>query len=65
MTVRRIAVNRIVADGREEKQCIAELDADGLVVSWHTFSGELPFTEWRGGTLRLVRLPDGRYRIED
>ena len=45
MTVKRIAANRVVVDGRELSQCAVELDAEGVVTAYYTFTGELPFTE--------------------
>lgn len=65
MTVKRIAANRVVVDGRELSQCAVELDAEGVVTAYYTFAGELPFTEWRGGTLRLGRDEGGRLVIID
>ena len=63
MTARRIAANRVLVDGKELKQCVVELYAQGFVTSYYTFIHELPFTEWRGGTLRLRRDDAGRLVI--
>lgn len=65
MTMRRIAANRVIVDGRELRQCAVELDAEGIVTDYYEFSGELPFTEWRGGTLRLGRDATGRLIVVD
>lgn len=65
MTVKRIAANRVVVDGRELSQCAVELDAEGVVTAYYTFTGELPFTEWRGGALRLGRDEGGRLVVID
>ena len=52
-TIRRIAVNRLIADGREIRQCAIEI-VDGKVVDYYPFTGELPATEWVGGTVKII-----------
>ena len=64
MNTRRIAVNRLIVDGEAVIQCVVELDGDGNVARWWHFDEEQPFTEWVGGTLEIVKIPDGGYRIK-
>ncbi len=64
MTTRRIAVNRLIVDGEAVIQCVVELDGDGNVTRWWHFDEEQPFTEWVGGTLEIVKTPDGGYSIK-
>ena len=65
MTVRRIAANRVLVDDCELEQCVVELDAHGFVTKYYTFTHELPFTEWLGGTLRLMHNSEGKLIIAD
>lgn len=50
--VRRIAVNRVVLNGKEHRQCVVLIDGD-TVIDYKPFTEELPFTEWIGGTIEL------------
>lgn len=52
-TFRRIAVNRLIVDKHELKQCIIEI-LDGKVVNYYPFTEELPNTEWLGGTIEII-----------
>lgn len=53
--MRRIAVNRVVADNKEYIQCIITFVNDE-VIDFHTFTEEQPNTEWLGGTIELNRI---------
>lgn len=52
--VRRFGVNRLILDGIVHLQCVVTVK-DGEVIDFHPLTEELPFTEWRGGTVELIR----------
>lgn len=53
--IRRIAVHKVVIEDDVIHMCVLEIDNDGVVRSYKPFEGELPFTEWVGGTVVLVK----------
>ncbi len=56
--IRRVAVNRVIADGETVSPCVLEIE-DGKIIDFYHFTGELPFTEWKGGTVVLSKTTDG------
>ena len=56
--IRRVAVNRGIADGETVSPCVLEIE-DGKIIDFYHFTGELPFTEWKGGTVVLSKTTDG------
>lgn len=50
--VRRLAAHEVHVEGAVLIQAVVEL-REGRVVDYYTFTGELPFTEWLGGTIEI------------
>ena len=48
----RLGVHAVCYKNRTYSQCVVETDGD-RVVRWFHFDGELPMTEWRGGTVYI------------
>lgn len=49
-----MAANEVVIGDRRLTQCVVEISS-GMVTDYYTFEEELPYTEWLGGTIILVR----------
>lgn len=62
--LRRIAVHRVIVDGKVIPLCVLGIDDNGLVSFYEQFKDELPNTEWIGGTVILRNDEDGRLVIE-
>ena len=60
-TSRRIAANEVVVDGERRGQCVVEITS-GTVTACYPLDGELPHTEWLGGTVVLRTGADGSLR---
>lgn len=56
--VRRVAAHEVVVNGRTLRQCVVEIVGDS-VVDYYVFTGELPMTEWLGGTICIEKTADG------
>lgn len=56
--VRRVAAHEVVVGGETLRQCAVEIVGD-RVVDYYVFTGELPMTEWLGGTIRIELAADG------
>lgn len=57
--VRRVAAHEVdLCNERILNNAVVEL-SDGVVKECYTFSGELPFTEWLGGTIEIRRNSEG------
>lgn len=55
---RQVAANRIItSDNTEIKLGVVEID-DTIVTRVYSLQGELPFTEWIGGTI-TIKTADG------
>ncbi len=59
---RRIAVNKVIVGTETISPCVLEIK-EGMVVCYYRLDGELPFTEWIGGTVVLSKDRD-RWVIE-
>lgn len=49
---RRLGVHAVCYKNKTYSQCVVETDGE-MVVGWFHFDGELPMTEWRGGTVYI------------
>lgn len=57
--VRRVAAHEVDVCGEYLlNNAVVELSG-GHVRNYYTFSLELPFTEWLGGTIKIIRDSDG------
>lgn len=56
--VRRVAAHEVVVNGEALHQCAVEIVGD-RVTDYYVFTGELPMTEWLGGTIYIEKLADG------
>ncbi len=48
----RLGVHAVCYKNKTYSQCVVETDGE-RVVGWFHFDGELPMTEWRGGTVYI------------
>lgn len=62
--IRRIAVHRVIVDGKVIPMCVVGIESDGVVSFYEPFSGEQPFTEWIGGTVVLGKDECGQLVVE-
>ena len=62
--LRRVAVHRVLVDGKVVKMCAVGIEDNGRVAYYEPLSGETPFTEWIGGTIVLGRDGQGRLVVE-
>lgn len=59
---RNVAVHEVLLpDGSRIRQGMVTI-VDGVVMQYRSFTGELPMTEWLGGTIRLEEDADGQLR---
>lgn len=59
---RRLAFNRVLADGKTYCPGVVEIDG-GVVTACYQLNGEQPMTEWLGGTVKIVTDGDGRHVV--
>lgn len=57
--LKRYAAHEVIVGDKSIPMCVVEM-TDGFVTGYHTFSEELPFTEWLGGTINIVEDKEGR-----
>lgn len=61
-TKKRIAFNEVFLDDRIINNCAIDIE-DGVVTDFFQLTGELPFTEWLGGSATIARDVKGLLRV--